>query len=276
MSVSARVATEMDVQLGQEVGYTIRFEDCTDFNLTKLKYLTDGMLLREAINDNLLNAYQIIILDEAHERTLATDILMGVLKQVLPRRTDLKVVIMSATLDSGKFQNYFENAPLLRVPGRTFPVEIFYTPEPEKDYLEAVIRTVMQIHMCEPEGDILVFLTGQEEIEEACKRVKREIEKLEKNAGQLVCIPLYSSLPPTQQERIFDPAPPTTEETGIGRKVVIATNIAETSLTIDGVVYVVDCGFSKQKIFNPRARVESLLISPISKASAQQRAGKCR
>jgi len=274
MSVSARVATEMDVILGQEVGYTIRFEDCTDFNLTKLKYLTDGMLLREAITDNLLSSYQIIILDEAHERTLATDILMGVLKQMLPKRDDLKVVIMSATLDSGKFQDYFEGAPLLRVPGRTFPVEIFYTPEPERDYLEAVIRTVMQIHMCEPEGDILVFLTGQEEIEEACKRLKKEVDKLEKNAGQLVCIPLYSSLPPSQQERIFDPAPPTTEETGIGRKVVIATNIAETSLTIDGVVYVVDTGFSKQKIFNPRARVESLLISAISKASAQQRAGR--
>lgn len=274
MSVSARVATEMDVVLGQEVGYTIRFEDCTDFNKTKLKYLTDGMLLREAINDNLLSSYQIIILDEAHERTLATDILMGVLKQMLPKRKDLKIIIMSATLDSGKFQDYFEGAPLLEVPGRTFPVEVFYTPEPERDYLDAVIRTVMQIHMCEPEGDILVFLTGQEEIEEACKRIKKEIEKLEKTAGQLVCIPLYSSLPPAQQERIFDPAPPTTPETGIGRKVVVATNIAETSLTIDGVVYVVDTGFSKQKIFNPRARVESLLISAISKASAKQRAGR--
>lgn len=274
MSVSARVATEMDVVLGQEVGYTIRFEDCTDFKTTILKYLTDGMLLREAINDNLLNNYQIIILDEAHERTLATDILMGVLKQMLPKREDLKIIIMSATLDAGKFQDYFEGAPLLEVPGRTFPVEVYYTPEPERDYLEAVIRTVMQIHMCEGEGDILVFLTGQEEIEEACKRIKKEVEKLEKNAGQLVCIPLYSSLPPSQQERIFDPAPPTTEETGIGRKVVIATNIAETSLTIDGVVYVVDTGFSKQKIFNPRARVESLLISAISKASAKQRAGR--
>jgi pre-mRNA-splicing factor ATP-dependent RNA helicase DHX15/PRP43 len=274
MSVAARVATEMDVTLGEQVGYTIRFEDCTHPVLTKLKYLTDGMLLREAINDNRLKNYQIVILDEAHERTLATDILMGVLKQMLHRRDDLKVVIMSATLDSGKFQDYFEKAPLLKVPGRTFPVEIFYTPEPEKDYLEAVVRTVMQIHMCEPEGDILVFLTGQEEIEEACKRIVREMSRLGKEAGQLVCIPLYSSLAPAQQQKIFEPAPPSSEETGIGRKVVIATNIAETSLTIDGVVYVVDPGFSKQKVYNPRIRVESLLVTAISKASAQQRAGR--
>lgn len=162
MSVAARVADEMDVVLGQEVGYSIRFEDCSGPK-TVLKYLTDGMLLREAMSDNLFSNYSIILLDEAHERTLATDLLMGVIKQVVARRPDLKLVIMSATLDAGKFQNYFDNAPLLNVPGRTHPVEIFYTPEPEKDYLEAAIRTVIQIHMVEEdEGDILLFLTGQE------------------------------------------------------------------------------------------------------------------
>lgn len=274
MSVATRVAEEMDVQLGAEVGYSIRFEDCVS-DRTVLKYCTDGMLLREAMNCPLLDSYGVIILDEAHERTLATDILMGLIKEIVRQRKDIKIVVMSATLDSGKFQNYFENCPLMSVPGRTFPVEIFYTPEPEKDYLEAAIRTVVQIHVCEEvEGDILLFLTGQEEIEEACKRVKREIDNLGPEVGELKCIPLYSTLPPNLQQRIFEPPPPKRLNGAIGRKCVVSTNIAETSLTIDGVVFVIDPGFSKQKVYNPRIRVESLLVCPISKASAMQRAGR--
>jgi len=274
MSVAKRVAEEMDVGLGQEVGYSIRFEDCSGPR-TLLKYMTDGMLLREAMSDPMLENYQVVLLDEAHERTLATDILMGVLKEVLKQRPDLKLIVMSATLDAGKFQTYFDGAPLLNVPGRTHPVEIFFTPEPERDYLEAAIRTVMQIHMCEKiAGDILLFLTGQEEIEEACKRIKRELDGLGPEVGELLCIPLYSTLPPNLQERIFDPAPPNKENGAFGRKVVVSTNIAETSLTIDGVVFVIDPGFAKQKVYNPRIRVESLLVSPISKASAKQRAGR--
>ncbi|KAG9083153.1 DEAH-box ATP-dependent RNA helicase prp43 [Ceratobasidium sp. 370] len=276
MSMAKRVAEEMDVQLGKQVGYSIRFEDMTETGTTFLKYMTDGMLLREAMNDHDLTRYSTIILDEAHERTLATDILMGLLKEIAKRRLDLKIIVMSATLDALKFQKYFSTrtdgavAPLLKVPGRTFPVETFYTQEPEPDYVEAAIRTVLMIHQAEDEGDILVFLTEEEEIEDACRKLRMEAEKLggsgKDGPGPLVCVPLYPSLPPAQQQRIFDPPPPG------GRKVVVSTNIAETSLTIDGIVYVVDPGFSKQKA--RRIRVESLLVSPISKASAQQRAGR--
>ncbi|KAI8344072.1 P-loop containing nucleoside triphosphate hydrolase protein [Chlamydoabsidia padenii] len=276
MSVAQRVADEMDVKLGQEVGYNIRFEDNTSPK-TFLKYMTDGMLLREAMSDPKLSRYSAIILDEAHERTLNTDILMGLLKEVCRKRRDLQVVVMSATLDAGKFQKYFNEAPLLSVPGRTFPVEIFYTPEPERDYLEAAIRTVLQVHVSEPEGDILVFLTGEEEIEQACKKIEAEGDELIRShdAGPLKVVPLYSTLPPNAQQRIFDAAPPPRKKGGRpGRKVVVSTNIAETSLTIDGIVYVIDPGFAKQKVYNPRIRVESLLVSPISKASAQQRAGR--
>jgi pre-mRNA-splicing factor ATP-dependent RNA helicase DHX15/PRP43 len=276
MSVAQRVADEMDVTLGEEVGYSIRFEDMTGPK-TMLKYMTDGMLLREAMHDHEMSRYSCIILDEAHERTLATDILMALLKQISMRRPDLKIIIMSATLDAQKFQKYFNDAPLLAVPGRTHPVEIFYTPEPERDYVEAAIRTVLQIHASEPEGDILLFLTGEDEIEDACRKISLEADELmrEVDAGPLAVYPLYGTLPPHQQQRIFDKAPAPIRKGGRpGRKVIISTNIAETSLTIDGIVYVVDPGFSKQKIYNPRIRVESLLVSPISKASAQQRAGR--
>jgi pre-mRNA-splicing factor ATP-dependent RNA helicase DHX15/PRP43 len=276
MSVAQRVADELDVELGQEVGYSIRFENRTGPK-TMLKYMTDGQLLRESIHDPEMSRYSCIILDEAHERTLATDILMALLKQICERRKDLKIIVMSATLDAQKFQKYFNNAPLLAVPGRTHPVEIFYTPEAERDYVEAAVRTVLQIHATEGEGDILLFLTGEEEIEDACRRISLEVDEMirESDAGPMTVYPLYGSLPPAQQQRIFDKAPPPLKKGGRpGRKCIVSTNIAETSLTIDGIVYVVDPGFSKQKIYNPRTRVESLLVSPISKASAQQRAGR--
>jgi pre-mRNA-splicing factor ATP-dependent RNA helicase DHX15/PRP43 len=171
MSIAKRVAEEMDVEFGEEVGYTIRFEDKTSPR-TILKYMTDGMLLREAMSDPLLNRYSCIVLDEAHERTLSTDVLMGLLKEVMLKRRDLKIIVMSATLDALKFQEYFDNSPLMKVPGRTHPVEIFFTPEPERDYVEASVRTVLQIHQYEPKGDVLLFLTGEEEIEDVCRRYK--------------------------------------------------------------------------------------------------------
>jgi pre-mRNA-splicing factor ATP-dependent RNA helicase DHX15/PRP43 len=177
-------------------------------------------------------------------------------------------------MDAAKMQGYFENAPLLNIPGRTHPVEVFYTAEPERDYLEAAIRTVVQIHNSEGEGDILVFLTGEEEIEGACRSLRKE-SQMHPDSGELAAVPLYSSLPPAMQQKIFEVAPGPRHPGGPpGRKVVVATNIAETSITIDGIIFVVDPGFAKQKVYNPRIRVESLLVSPVSKASASQRAGR--
>jgi pre-mRNA-splicing factor ATP-dependent RNA helicase DHX15/PRP43 len=272
------------VQLGRHVGYTIRFEDMTEPSTTFLKYITDDMLLCEAVNDPELQHYSTIILDEAHERTLATDILMGHLKSLAKRRSDLKIIIMSATLDAFKFQKYFgltagTAVPLFKVLDRTHPVEIFYTREPEPDYVEAAICTVLMIHRAKDPGDILLFLTGEEEIEDACRKIKLGADDLVNqdpySVGPLSCIPIYSTLSPRQQQRVFDDPPCSTRPEGPpGRKVVVATNIAETSLMVDGIVYVVDPGFLVSKVYNPRIRVEVLLVSPISKASAQQRAGR--
>eukprot|EP00397_Hematodinium_sp_SG-2012_P017003 GEMP01017366.1.p1 GENE.GEMP01017366.1~~GEMP01017366.1.p1 ORF type:complete len:831 (+),score=172.71 GEMP01017366.1:30-2495(+) len=273
MSVSQRVADEMDIPLGKQCGYTIRFDDKSGPE-TILKYMTDGMLLREAMTEPTLSRYSVVVLDEAHERTLATDVLFGLLKEILKTRLDLKIVVMSATLDAKKMQGYFNDAPLLSVPGRTHPVEVFYTSGAEKDYVEAAVRTVMDIHVNQPDGDILLFLTGEEEIEQACRQIRQETKRY-MNAGECVVVPLYSSLPSAMQQCIFDEAPGPRYPGGPnGRKIVVATNVAETSITIDGIIYVVDPGFSKQKVFNPRIRVESLLISPISQASANQRAGR--
>eukprot|EP01054_Gregarina_sp_Poly1_P011034 Gregarina_sp_Poly_1__11033@NODE_881_length_5877_cov_60_743029_g630_i0_p1_GENE_NODE_881_length_5877_cov_60_743029_g630_i0NODE_881_length_5877_cov_60_743029_g630_i0_p1_ORF_typecomplete_len739_score124_15Flavi_DEAD/PF07652_14/9_8e31HA2/PF04408_23/5_4e29OB_NTP_bind/PF07717_16/3_1e19DEAD/PF00270_29/3_4e16DEAD/PF00270_29/1_4e02Helicase_C/PF00271_31/2_6e12AAA_22/PF13401_6/4_5e11AAA_19/PF13245_6/1_4e09SRP54/PF00448_22/5_4e07SRP54/PF00448_22/3_2e03ResIII/PF04851_15/5_7e07Herpes_ori_bp/PF02399_15/9_2e06AA len=274
MSVARRVADEMDVTLGQQVGYRIRFEDVSTPGVTILKYCTDGSLLREAQTNPSLENYSVIMLDEAHERTLDTDILFGLLKEIMKARKDLKVIVMSATLDAGKFQEYFQ-APVINVPGRVHPVEIFYTPKPEKDYFDAALRTVLQIHATEKEGDILLFLTGEEEIDQMKKSLERDTASLVATHGELAVIPLYSSLPPQQQQKIFD-APPGPKFPGgpKGRKCVVSTNVAETSITIDGIVYVIDPGFSKQKVYDPRKRIETLLVAPISQASAQQRAGR--
>ncbi|RZC42069.1 HA2, OB NTP bind, S1, and/or AAA 16 domain containing protein [Asbolus verrucosus] len=267
MSVAKRVAEEFGCRLGQEVGYTIRFEDCTSPE-TIIKYMTDGMLLRECLMDLDLKGYSVIMLDEAHERTIHTDVLFGLLKQAVTKRPELKLIVTSATLDAVKFSQYFFEAPIFTIPGRTFPVEVLYTKEPETDYLDASLITVMQIHLREPPGDILLFLTGQEEIDTACEILYERMKSLGPDVPELIILPVYSALPSEMQTRIFEPAPPGS------RKVVIATNIAETSLTIDGIFYVVDPGFVKQKVYNSKTGMDSLVVTPISQAQAKQRAGR--
>ncbi|KAL7064562.1 hypothetical protein AAHC03_05512 [Spirometra sp. Aus1] len=267
MSVAKRVSEEFGCRLGQEVGYTIRFEDCTTPE-TKIKYMTDGMLLRECLIDPDLLQYSVLMLDEAHERTIHTDVLFGLLKKAIQKREDLKLIVTSATLDSVKFSQYFFEAPIFTIPGRAFPVEILYSLEPENDYLDAALNTVMQIHLTEPPGDILVFLTGQEEIDSACEILYERMKALGPDVPELIILPVYAALPSEMQSRIFDPAPPGS------RKVVIATNIAETSLTIDGIFYVIDPGFVKQKVYSSKSGMDQLIVTPISQAQAKQRAGR--
>ena len=216
MSVAKRVAEEFGCRLGQEVGYTIRFEDCTSPE-TIVKYMTDGMLLRECLIDPDLQLYSCIMLDEAHERTIHTDVLFGLLKKAVVKRPELKLIVTSATLDAVKFSQYFMEAPIFTIPGRTFPVEILYTREPETDYLDASLITVMQIHLNEPPGDILLFLTGQEEIDTACEILYERMKSMGPDVPELIILPVYSALPSEMQTRIFEPAPPGS------RKVVIAT-----------------------------------------------------
>ncbi|KAL6852162.1 P-loop containing nucleoside triphosphate hydrolase protein [Trichoderma novae-zelandiae] len=267
MSVAKRVAEEVGCKLGEEVGYTVRFDDCTS-PATKIKYMTDGMLQREILVDPDMRRYSCIMLDEAHERTISTDVLFALLKKALKRRPDLKVIVTSATLDADKFSAYFNECPIFTIPGRTYPVEILYSREPESDYLDAALVTVMQIHLTEPKGDILLFLTGQEEIDTACEILYERMKALGPSVPDLLILPVYAQLPSEMQSRIFDPAPPGS------RKVVIATNIAETSITIDEIYYVVDPGFVKQNAYDPKLGMDSLVVTPISQAQANQRAGR--
>lgn len=267
MSVAKRVSEEVGCELGREVGYTIRFENRTSPE-TKIQYMTDGMLQREILVDPDLKKYTVIMLDEAHERTIATDVLFGLLKKTIKRRPDLKLIVTSATLDADKFSEYFNQCPIFSIPGRTFPVEIMYSREPEEDYLDAALTTVMQIHLTEPPGDILVFLTGQEEIDTSCEVLYERMKALGPSVPELLILPVYSALPSEMQSKIFDPAPPGS------RKVVIATNIAETSITIDHIYYVIDPGFVKQNAYDAKLGMDSLIVTPISQAQAKQRAGR--
>ncbi|CCK69743.1 DEAH-box RNA helicase PRP16 KNAG_0C06500 [Huiozyma naganishii CBS 8797] len=279
MSVARRVAQEMDVALGAEVGYSIRFEDVTS-SKTQIKFMTDGILLRETLLDPYLSHYDCIIIDEAHERSLNTDVLMGILKDLLTKRKDIKLIITSATINAAKFSKFFGNAPQFTIPGKTFPVDVVYAKTPVDDYVEAAVLEATRIHLgtAIESGDVLIFMTGQEDIEVTENGIKEKLLQVySKRDAQistfedikdLEVYPIYSALPPNLQNRIFHKLDPSK------RKIVIATNIAETSLTIDSIRYVIDSGYSKLKVFNAKIGLDTLAVTPISCANANQRSGR--
>ncbi|ETI33310.1 hypothetical protein F443_20007 [Phytophthora nicotianae P1569] len=264
MSVAQRVSEEMEVTLGEEVGYAIRFEDLTS-DKTIIKYMTEGVLLRESLRESDLDSYSCVIMDEAHERALNTDVLFGILRKVVQRRSDFKLVVTSATLDADKFANFFGGVPMFTIPGRTFHVDTRYAKSPSEDYVDAAVKQVMQIHLSHPPGDILVFMTGQEDIEATCYVLADRMGKLD-GAPPLMVLPMYSQLPADLQAKIFDASDI--------RKCIVSTNIAETSLTVDGIKYVIDTGFCKVKVYNPKIGMDALQVSPISQQNANQRAGR--
>uniref|UniRef100_A0A4W5MHS0 Pre-mRNA-splicing factor ATP-dependent RNA helicase PRP16 n=1 Tax=Hucho hucho TaxID=62062 RepID=A0A4W5MHS0_9TELE len=266
MSVAKRVSEELGSNLGEEVGYAIRFEDCTS-EKTVIKYMTDGILLRESLRESDLDHYSAVIMDEAHERSLNTDVLFGLLREVVSRRSDLKLIVTSATMDSDKFAAFFGNVPIFHIPGRTFPVDILFSKTPQEDYVEAAVKQALQIHLSGMGGDILIFMPGQEDIEVTSDQIVERLEDLE-SAPPLTVLPIYSQLPSDLQAKIFQKAPD-----GV-RKCIVATNIAETSLTVDGIMFVVDAGYCKLKVFNPRIGMDALQVYPISQANANQRAGR--
>jgi HrpA-like RNA helicase len=272
-TVAARVASERDGPLGREVGYAVRFDDKTS-KATRLVYQTDGLLVRECLVDRDLSRYDVVILDEAHERTVMTDVLFGLVKDVMARRPAFKVVVMSATLDAELFSRYFGGASVFTVPGRQWPVDVLYLSSPEADYVEAATLAALQVNDEQPPGDAIVFLTGHEEIESVRLALVRRQEDLaagpEGAAPQrpyVVC-PVYGAQDAEQQALAFAPAPAGT------RKIILATNIAETSVTIPGVRYVIDTGLVKARGFQARSAIDSLLVMPVSKAQANQRAGR--
>ncbi|KAL0229480.1 hypothetical protein GEMRC1_014097 [Eukaryota sp. GEM-RC1] len=272
-SIAARVSQERGVILGREVGYTVRFNDLSRPS-TQLLFVTDGILLREMTTDPLLSNYSVVMLDEVHERSINTDLLLALFKILLEGRPDLRLVISSATMDADVISKYFSNCPIITVPGKTFEVEDFFVKTAVSDYVDACVRTVLDTITSDStddvsnDGDILCFLTGQDDIDDAIRLLHDRLHFLPSSAPTLVILPLYSALPVEEQTKVFQPTP-------IGcRKIVFSTNIAETSVTIPNISVVIDCGFSKQRVFDPRLGTSSLLVTPISKASAKQRGGR--
>uniref|UniRef100_A0A914X0A8 RNA helicase n=1 Tax=Plectus sambesii TaxID=2011161 RepID=A0A914X0A8_9BILA len=276
VTLAARVADERMSILGHEVGYVVRFDDVTDAS-TQVKYMTDGILVRELMSDPLLTKYSVIMIDEAHERSINTDLLLGLLRKIITKRKDLRVIVSSATLDAEVFRDFFnlndtsdkskDTASIISVEGRMYPVHIFYSKSPSPDYVKGSVTAALNIHKTEPPGDILIFLTGQDEVEAVCQMLKDQSRGM-KNVDRLWILPMYGSLPAREQLKVFDSSPHGT------RKVVVATNIAEASVTIPGIACVIDCGFVKLRALNPKNGIESLMVLPVSQASAQQRAGR--
>eukprot|EP01138_Halocafeteria_seosinensis_P000733 gb/GECG01000750.1/.p1 GENE.gb/GECG01000750.1/~~gb/GECG01000750.1/.p1 ORF type:complete len:578 (+),score=70.99 gb/GECG01000750.1/:1-1734(+) len=334
-SVASRVAKEMGVPLGMQAGYAVQFDDCTHHEYTRIKFVTDGLLLREMMVDPLLSRYSVIIVDEAHERGLNTDLLIGLLKRIQHSRKDLRIIVSSATLDASKFRRYFERSPstgkktdlhptfnidrerkrkrgktrwdtnsephdvsvgnrkeddsppepgttcIIGVEGRQYPVDILYRNEPVENYVNACVETAMNIHELEGHGDILIFLPGAEEIDAVVEMLEQHAPQPARHRDQkgsdrpgMIAYPLYASLPYEDQMAAVQPGPGVDSKGNRIRKVIVATNIAETSVTLEGVSFVIDSGFVKMPIYDPQQGVETLLAQPISKASAEQRAGR--
>ncbi|GAB7361156.1 hypothetical protein MBLNU230_g1189t2 [Neophaeotheca triangularis] len=285
-SVAQRVANELGSELGGRVGYGIRFDDKTSAS-TKIKFLTDGLLLREVLADPRLERYSVIMVDEAHERSLSTDVLLGVLKQIRVQRPELRIIVSSATLQAEDFLKFFtgEEQPragapetevdqptgsgrIVSVEGRAFPVDIHYLTEPCESYVDRAVKTVFDIHASEPSGDVLVFLSGRKEIDTCIQKIHDGLYNLPKQSDRLQPLPLYAGLSRDEQEYVFESAHEGT------RKVICSTNIAEASVTIPDIVYVIDPGFVKLRAYNPQTGIETLTTTAISKASATQRAGR--
>jgi len=265
VSVAKRVSEEFGCELGKQVGYAIRFEDVTSDD-TIIKYMTDGVLLRETLLEPDLDRYCAIIMDEAHERSLNTDVLFGVLRQVVARRNDFKLIVTSATMDSDKFANFFGGVPVYNIPGRTYPVETLYGRTTAQDYVDEAVQQALAIHVGHDEGDILIFMTGQGDIECTCVLMAERLSQVGEDVPPLAILPIYSQLPSDLQAKIFDKMD--------RRKVIVATNIAETSLTVDGIKFVIDTGYCKLKLYNPKMGMDSLQVTPISQANANQRRGR--
>ncbi|WEE80153.1 ATP-dependent RNA helicase HrpA [Comamonas testosteroni] len=271
-SVAKRIAEELNTPLGEVVGYKVRFQDTLQKNAS-VKLMTDGILLAETQTDPLIKAYDTLIIDEAHERSLNIDFLLGYLKQILPKRPDLKVVVTSATIDADRFAKHFESksgpAPVIMVSGRTYPVEMRYRPfegEKDKDLNDAIADGVDELWAGGKGGDILIFLPGEREIREAADHLRKHLQHSPMLRSAEV-LPLFSRLSQAEQDRIFDGH--------TGRRIVLATNVAETSLTVPGIRYVIDAGTARVKRYSFRSKVEQLLVEPISQAAANQRAGRC-
>ncbi|HOY22818.1 MAG TPA: ATP-dependent RNA helicase HrpA, partial [Cellvibrio sp.] len=277
-TVATRIADELHTKLGEKVGYQVRFSDQSS-EQTLIKVMTDGILLAEIQHDPYLNKYDTLIIDEAHERSLNIDFLLGYLKQVLLRRPDLKLIITSATIDLQKFSEHFDNAPIIEVSGRTYPVDVWYRPlfeslskdedgnDADQDIYGAMVDAVHEIELHEKTGsgarggDILIFLSGEREIREAAEALRKA------QFAHMEVVPFYARLSLAEQQRVFAPH--------TGRRIVLATNVAETSITVPGIRYVIDPGFARISRYSYRTKVQRLPIEPVSQASANQRKGRC-